>query len=186
MELKERHKTRLAEQEQIDRFKAEIREKKREKKQRRKERKEAEALKRQRLKENQDGQLENGKVVDNETSMSMEDGKDNPEDGINTTSTFINSPTSERRPGPLDLSRVVRSASPVVASLAAARFIADIATVPYPEGYQGPHPDLNQNMKNGKFRYDHDFLLQFRSVCTERPATLPSLDAIGLKSVDRL
>ena len=34
-----------------------------------------------------------------------------------------------------------------------ARFIADIATVSYPEGYHGPHPDLNQTVKNGKFRY---------------------------------
>ena len=58
-----------------------------------------------------------------------------------------------RRPGPLDVTSAIRSASSVVASLAAARFIADITTLSYPEGYQGPHPDLNQNVKNGKFRY---------------------------------
>ena len=33
-------------------------------------------------------------------------------------------------------------------------------------------------------RYDPEFLLQFMSVCKERPATLPPLDAIGLKPVD--
>ena len=68
--------------------------------------------------------------------------------------TSINSPTSDKqRPGPLDLTNAKRSACPVVASLAAARFITDITTVSYPEGCQGPHPDLNQNVKNGKFRY---------------------------------
>ena len=73
------------------------------------------------------------------------------EDGKTTS---INSPTSDKqRPGPLDLTGAIRSASPFVAPLAAARFITDIATVSYPEGYQGPHPDLNKNVKNGKFRY---------------------------------
>ena len=106
----------------------------------------------------QEGQLENGKVVDDETSMSMEDGKDKPEDRhhirVNTTS--IDSPTShKRRPRPLDLTRSAsRVVAPrVVAPLAATRFITDIATVPYPEGYHSPHPDLNQNVKNGRFRY---------------------------------
>ena len=137
-------KSRLAEQEQNDRLKAEAREKRREKKQRRKEQKEAEALELKRLKEKQDGQLEDGKVVDNETSMSMEDGKDKPEDGLRINKISINSPTSDKR-----------SASRVVGPLVAARFIADIATVPYPEGLLKPHPDLNQNVKNGKFRYHY-------------------------------
>ena len=83
----------------------------------------------------------------------MEDGKDKLEDGLRINTTSINSPTDERRPGPLDLTSAVRSASTVVDTLAAARVIADIATVSYPEGYHSPHPDLNQNVKNGKFRY---------------------------------
>ena len=87
----------------------------------------------------------------------MEDGKDKPKDVLHINTTSITSPTSDRRrPGPLDLTGAtgaIRSASPVVAALATARVIADIATVPYPEGYRSPHPDLNQNAKNGKFRY---------------------------------
>jgi translation initiation factor 4G len=90
----------------------------------------------------------------------MEDGKDakdKPKDALRINTTSINSPTSDkRRPGPLDLSgatAAIRSASPVVAALATARVIADIATVPYPEGYHSPHPDLSQNVINGKFRY---------------------------------
>ena len=55
--------------------------------------------------------------------------------------------------GPLDLTSALRSASPVVTALATARVITDIASVSYPEGYHSPHPDLNRNVKNGKFRY---------------------------------
>ena len=82
------------------------------------------------------------------------DGKDKPKDGlcINTTS-IISPTTNKRRPGPLDLTGAIRSASPVVAVLATAHVIANITTVPYPEGVHSPHPDLNQNVKNGKFRY---------------------------------
>ena len=99
----------------------------------------------------QDEQLEDGNT---ETSKSMEDGKYKPKDGLRINTIAINSPMSDRRrPGPLDLTGAIRSASPVVAALATARFIADITAVPYPEGFHGPHPDLNQNVKNGKFRY---------------------------------
>ena len=101
----------------------------------------------------EDGQLEDGKDVDTETPKSLEDGKDKLKDGLRINTTSITSPTSDkRRPGPLDLTGA-RSASPVVAALATARVIADIATVPYPEGVHSPHPDLNQNVKDGKFRY---------------------------------
>ena len=101
-----------------------------------------------------DGHLEDGKVVDTETPKSLEDGKDKPKDSLRINTTSITSPTTDkRRPGPLDLTGAIRSSSPVVAALATARVIADIATVPYPEGYHSPHPDLNQNVKNGKFRY---------------------------------
>ena len=101
----------------------------------------------------QDGQLENVKVVDTETPKSVEDGKDKPKDSLRINTTSISSPTSDkRRPGPLDLTGA-KSASPVVAALATARVIADIATVSYPEGVNSPHPGLNQNVKDGKFRY---------------------------------
>ena len=95
-----------------------------------------------------EGQLEYGK-----------DGKDKSKDSLRINTTFIRSPTSDkrRRPGPLDLSGATSPASSVTAlasSVAAlANVIADIATVPYPEGFHSPHPDLNQDMKNSKFRY---------------------------------
>ena len=81
-------------------------------------------------------------------------------DGLRINTTSINSPTSDKQqPGSLDLSGATRSASPVVASLATARIIADIATVPYPECYHSPHPDLNQNMNKQKIQVITSFLL---------------------------
>ena len=78
----------------------------------------------------QDGQLEDGKDVDTETLKTMEDGKDKLKDSLRINTTSIHSPTSDkRRPGPLDLTSATCSASPVVAALATARVIADIATV---------------------------------------------------------
>ena len=109
-----------------------------------------------------EGQLEYGKDVDAEMPKSIEDGKDGKDkskDSLRINTTFIRSPTSDkrRRPGPLDLSGATSPASSVTAlasSVAAlANVIADIATVPYPEGFHSPHPDLNQDMKNSKFRY---------------------------------
>lgn len=38
---------------------------------------------------------------------------------------------------------------------------------------------------NGYGRYDRDFLLQFMSVCKEKPDSLPPLDAIGLEPADQ-
>ncbi|KAF8634712.1 hypothetical protein AX17_004122 [Amanita inopinata Kibby_2008] len=49
-----------------------------------------------------------------------------------------------------------------------------------------PKPELNAGAKEGKFRYDRDFLLQFMSICKEKPESLPPLDAIGLEPVDQL
>ena len=109
-----------------------------------------------------EGQLEYGKDVDAEMPKSIEDGKDGKDkskDSLRINTTFIRSPTSDkrRRPGPLDLSGATSPASSVTSlasSVAAlANVIADIATVPYPEGFHSPHPDLNQDMKNSKFRY---------------------------------
>ena len=97
----------------------------------------------------QDGQLEDAMIVDSETSKSMED---NPKDGFRINTASINSTSNKQRPRPLNLTSAIISTSPVVGALANARVITDIATVPYPEGYHRPHPDLNQNVKNGKFR----------------------------------
>jgi translation initiation factor 4G len=169
METEDQRKSRLAEQEQYDRIKAEAADKEKKEKERAEAERKAKVaeevrnLKQKELRQKQEYkrlrkeaealelQPDDGKDVDTETSKSMEDGKDRPKVNPRINTTSISSPTSDkRRPGPLDLTR---SASPVVADLATARVIADVATVSYPEGHHSPNPDLNQNMKNGKFRY---------------------------------
>ena len=64
-----------------------------------------------------------------------------------------------------------------------ARPIEDLGAVQYPPSVQPPDASLNQGAAPGKFRYDRDFLLQFMSVYTEKPADLPVLASIGLESV---
>ncbi|EJD08038.1 uncharacterized protein FOMMEDRAFT_101459 [Fomitiporia mediterranea MF3/22] len=97
--------------------------------------------------------------------------------------------TSKRRPipGPLDLSTTTHKSipQPLPSALATARHIQDVYQVPYPEGIKSPKPELNTNAKDGKFRYDRDFLLQFMSVCKEKPDNLPPLEAIGLEPSDQ-
>ncbi|CAE6445503.1 unnamed protein product [Rhizoctonia solani] len=66
-------------------------------------------------------------------------------------------------------------------ALASARMIEDLNTVDYPETIKRPNPDLTFAVTPGKFRYDREFLLQFRLVCRERPSSLPPLDVIGLE-----
>ncbi|KIK01162.1 hypothetical protein K443DRAFT_577083 [Laccaria amethystina LaAM-08-1] len=48
-----------------------------------------------------------------------------------------------------------------------------------------PKPELNANVKHGRFRYDRDFLLQFRGVCIQKPDMLPPLESFGLKPLDQ-
>ncbi|KAF5357330.1 hypothetical protein D9758_005883 [Tetrapyrgos nigripes] len=90
-----------------------------------------------------------------------------------------------RRPGPLDLSTTKNIPAPLPSALATARNIDDLGRVPYPEGVKSPSIELNVNAKDGKFRYDRDFLLQFMSICKEKPDMLPPLDAIGLEPADQ-
>jgi translation initiation factor 4G len=127
---------------------------------------------------------------------------------IDTTTTTSAPLTSEsrRRPGPLDLSYASKAnvAAPLPSALATARIIDDLGRVPYPEGVRSPQIELNINAKDGKFRfvfhirksancrhiisstrYDRDFLLQFMSICKEKPDMLPPLDAIGLEPSDQ-
>ncbi|KAF9980067.1 hypothetical protein BGZ75_008843, partial [Mortierella antarctica] len=53
--------------------------------------------------------------------------------------------------------------------------IENFGAVSYPSHIQSPGNADAQ----GKFRYDRDFLMQFMSVCTDKPDSLPSLDVLG-------
>ncbi|KAJ7782644.1 hypothetical protein B0H16DRAFT_1493850 [Mycena metata] len=91
------------------------------------------------------------------------------------------------RSSPLDLTGTLKTNIPAAlpSALATARIIDDLSRVPYPENIQSPKVELNINAKDGKFRYDRDFLLQFMSICKEKPDMLPPLDAIGIGPVDQ-
>ncbi|EPT00360.1 hypothetical protein FOMPIDRAFT_1083084, partial [Fomitopsis schrenkii] len=65
-------------------------------------------------------------------------------------------------------------------AFATAQSIRDLGSITYPEGIKNPK-ELNANVTHGRFRYDREFLIQFRHVCTGRPESLRSLDAIGLE-----
>ncbi|KAF8339398.1 ARM repeat-containing protein [Amanita rubescens] len=70
--------------------------------------------------------------------------------------------------------------------LTLARPLEDLGCVTYPAGISSPNPELNAGAKEGKFRYDRDFLLQFMLVCKEKPDSLPPLKALGLEPADQL
>ncbi|EGO00818.1 hypothetical protein SERLA73DRAFT_50472, partial [Serpula lacrymans var. lacrymans S7.3] len=91
-----------------------------------------------------------------------------------------------RRPGPLDLTGSKKDIPPPLPSaIATARVIEDLGQIQYPDGIKSPKVELNVGAKDGKFRYDRDFLLQFMSLCREKPDMLPPLDAIGIEPLDQ-
>lgn len=84
-----------------------------------------------------------------------------------------------------------------------AAHIEDINSIAYPDGIQRPSAKLNKYSKHGMFRYvllsciigdsnlkllyryDRAFLLQFMSICKDKPDTLPPLYVIGLEPFDQ-
>ncbi|KAI9568879.1 armadillo-type protein [Boletus coccyginus] len=91
-----------------------------------------------------------------------------------------------RRPGPLDINAAKRDMStPPLSALATARNIERLQDIEYPEGIRSPKEDLNKDAKDGKFRYDRDFLMQFMVLCKEKPPNLPPLDILGIEPVDQ-
>ncbi|KAG1835923.1 ARM repeat-containing protein [Suillus subalutaceus] len=75
---------------------------------------------------------------------------------------------------------------PPPSALLTARVIENLSEVAYPEGIKSPRIELNVNVRDGRFRYDHDFLMQFMHICKEKPPTLPALDVLGIEPVDQV
>ncbi|KAJ3754523.1 hypothetical protein EV360DRAFT_51498 [Lentinula raphanica] len=141
--------------------------------------------------DSQDGneaeEQEEGEVVEND-KLQIDDkaaeSKTEDQRPLRIDTAAPSEPLPKRRPGRLDLSTVASKPNipaPLPSALATARVIDDLGRVPYPVGVQSPKVELNANAKDGKFRYDREFLLQFMNICKEKPDNLPALDAIGLE-----
>ncbi|KAK2463110.1 hypothetical protein APHAL10511_004765 [Amanita phalloides] len=117
---------------------------------------------------------------DGEIVLGNDDTKEKSRETLRINTTL--SASEKKRPGPLDLTHSRQPSSP----LTLARPLEDLGSVTYPAGIMSPRPELNAGAKEGKFRYDREFLLQFMVVCKEKPESLPPLDAIGLEPVDQL
>lgn len=89
-------------------------------------------------------------------------------------------PKTDTSPAQDDQPQAESSQKPSQA-LGSARRIDDLNKVSYPGDIKSPNAELNKQARPGKFRYDRDFLMQFMSVFTDKPASMPSLDAIGLE-----
>ncbi|KAG0076970.1 hypothetical protein BGZ92_002164 [Podila epicladia] len=86
------------------------------------------------------------------------------------TASIPTPPDSAKAGLSVDLSRTSSAPAP---SGASAR-IENFGAVSYPSHIQSPAPD-----GQGKFRYNRDFLMQFMTVCTDKPDSLPSLEVLG-------
>ncbi|KAG1746344.1 hypothetical protein EDB19DRAFT_1873438 [Suillus lakei] len=76
--------------------------------------------------------------------------------------------------------------TPSPSALLTARVIENLNEVVYPEGIKSPKVELNANVRDGRFRYDRDFLLQFMHICKlEPPTLLPTLGVLGIEPVDQ-
>ncbi|KAI9758869.1 MAG: hypothetical protein M4579_002753 [Chaenotheca gracillima] len=60
--------------------------------------------------------------------------------------------------------------SAALQALRSARFIDRLGDVTYPAAVASPNPALNETANKGRFKYDRDFLLQFKQVFTEKPS----------------
>lgn len=95
-------------------------------------------------------------------------------------------PSARRHPpSALELNAASAPQSPAAASaLTTARPIDDLSIISYPGSLKSPEPRLNIDAEPGKFRYDRDFLMQFMTVCRDKPENLPPLEEIGLEAAD--
>jgi translation initiation factor 4G len=90
-------------------------------------------------------------------------------------------PSALSLPPSEDGSSSAQQSSASAQALLTARPIEKLEEIRYPEGLQSPNNALNTGAQPGKFRYDRDFLLQFMSVCRDKPESLPPLDQLGME-----
>ncbi|KAF8552944.1 hypothetical protein OG21DRAFT_1318460 [Imleria badia] len=141
-------------------------------------------------KEPEEGEvIENGEIVDTQVNGDLTSKPPKaPKEALRIDTSSMPPPLEipRRRPGPLDINAAKRDMSaPPLSALATARNIERLQDIEYPEGVRSPREDLNKDAKDGKFRYDRDFLMQFMQLCKEKPPNLPPLDILGIEPVDQ-
>lgn len=89
-----------------------------------------------------------------------------------------------RKPAPaaLEITTPTPDSPATVSALSTARPIEDLRAIVYPGSLKSPQAELNADAEPGKYRYDRDFLMQFMTVCREKPDSLPPLEEIGLEA----
>ncbi|PVG02628.1 hypothetical protein CPB86DRAFT_531314 [Serendipita vermifera] len=109
----------------------------------------------------------------------------------NMTRTRSGEPRKRTVPGRLDLSGIPKpspiSSGNLASAITSARMITNIYSIAYPikDGITAPETKLNEGVEDGKFRYDRNFLLQFRGLCTEKPPGMAELEEIGLEPAEQ-
>ncbi|KAG8947035.1 hypothetical protein FRC04_011215 [Tulasnella sp. 424] len=66
-------------------------------------------------------------------------------------------------------------------ALASAKRINDLGAVTYPEGIQAPSKKLEGTILGGRYKYDREFLLQFKLFCRDKPQFSSNLDGLGVE-----
>ncbi|KAG1760092.1 hypothetical protein EDD22DRAFT_102200 [Suillus occidentalis] len=115
-------------------------------------------------------------------TLTVEEGQLEADDAVQTPSPVNESQEPEDDEACLPGNLSSHPSSPLLT----AHFIENINEVAYPEGIKGPKVELNANVRDARFRYDRDFLLQFMHICKLKPPTLlPTLGALGIEPVDQ-
>lgn len=108
-----------------------------------------------------------------ETKPVEEQGHDSTSDVKTTENEAPKPATEKKRPSNLNLesNTSVDKALPsaMMTSLRTSRHISNISLVTYPVGIKAPDATINKNAKDGRIKYDKDFLLQFQRVYTDKP-----------------
>jgi translation initiation factor 4G len=113
-------------------------------------------------------------------SVTKDEVKEKAKEALRINTATSSSAALRKRPNNLDLSNTNNKniGGAPLSALATARNIDDIGTVQYPKGVMSPKPELNANVKDGKFRYD--FLVHLSS--SLEPSALSDMIVISSSS----
>ncbi|KIO33481.1 hypothetical protein M407DRAFT_17736 [Tulasnella calospora MUT 4182] len=65
-------------------------------------------------------------------------------------------------------------------AVASAKRIGDLGAVTYPKGINAPSEESTRGQKEGRYKYNREFLLQFRLPCRAKPNFASNVDRLGI------